>query len=86
MADRQRVFDADTHFQSATESIVDYLDKAMLARLPSLERALGRKQMLGAWRPSLTGQPCFPTLAPHERALPGYGPFRRGRHARRRPA
>ena len=37
MADRQRVFDADTHFQPATESIVDYLDKAMLARLPELE-------------------------------------------------
>ena len=37
MADRQRVFDADTHFQPAVESIVNYLDKAMLARLPDLE-------------------------------------------------
>ena len=37
MADRQKVFDADTHFQPAAESLVNYMDKAMLARLPDLE-------------------------------------------------
>jgi len=37
MADRQKVFDADTHFQPAAESIVQFLDKAMVARLPDLE-------------------------------------------------
>jgi predicted TIM-barrel fold metal-dependent hydrolase len=37
MVDRQRVFDADTHFQPAVESIVQFLDKAMVARLPELE-------------------------------------------------
>lgn len=37
MADRQKVFDADTHFQPAAESIVPYLDKDIVARLPELE-------------------------------------------------
>ena len=37
MADRQKVFDADTHFQPAAESIVPYLDKEIVSRLPELE-------------------------------------------------
>lgn len=37
MAARQKVFDADTHFQPAAESIVPYLDKQIVARLPELE-------------------------------------------------
>jgi predicted TIM-barrel fold metal-dependent hydrolase len=37
MAGRQKIFDADTHFQPAAESIVPYLDKEIVARLPELE-------------------------------------------------
>ena len=40
MADRQRVLDADTHFQPAAESVVPYLDPAIQARLPELEQFL----------------------------------------------
>jgi len=40
VAERQRVFDADTHFQPAVESIVPLLDDATRARLPELEQFL----------------------------------------------
>jgi predicted TIM-barrel fold metal-dependent hydrolase len=40
MVDRQRVLDADTHFQPAAESVVPYLDSATRARLPELEQFL----------------------------------------------
>ena len=37
MADLQKIFDADTHILRASESIVPYLYKDVLARLPELE-------------------------------------------------
>ena len=45
MADRQKVYDADTHFQASAESIIPYLSKAMQERLPEFEMSpvrLGR--------------------------------------------
>ena len=45
MADRQKVYDADTHFQASAESIIPYLSKAMQDRLPEFEMSpvrLGR--------------------------------------------
>ena len=45
MADRQKVYDADTHFQASAESIIPFLSKAMQERLPEFEMSpvrLGR--------------------------------------------
>ena len=45
MADRQKVYDADTHFQASAESIIPHLSKAMQERLPEFEMSpvrLGR--------------------------------------------
>ena len=45
MADRQKVYDADTHFQASAESIIPFLSKAMQDRLPEFEMSpvrLGR--------------------------------------------
>ena len=45
MANRQKVYDADTHFQASAESIIPFLSKAMQERLPEFEMSpvrLGR--------------------------------------------
>ena len=45
MADRLKVYDADTHFQASAESIIPFLSKAMQERLPEFEMSpvrLGR--------------------------------------------
>ena len=45
MADRLKVYDADTHFQASAESIIPHLSKAMQERLPEFEMSpvrLGR--------------------------------------------
>jgi predicted TIM-barrel fold metal-dependent hydrolase len=40
MPDRQKVYDADTHFQPSAESIMPYLSKAMQDRLPEFKEQM----------------------------------------------
>ena len=66
MADRLKVYDADTHFQASAESIIPHLSKAMQERLPEFEMSPVRLGRAGTG-PAAAIPPLVPSWRPRRR-------------------